>query len=78
MTTVEGSAMLELFVNPTYVVEVFLQQFAVLETSMFVVAQITLLSTEQKSLPMRNFVSKNAAKSTAGCKGVSSCLKKMH
>ena len=40
MTTVEGSAMLELFGNPTYVVEVFVQQFAVLETSMFVVAQI--------------------------------------
>ena len=39
MTTVEGSAMLELFVNPTYVVEVFVQQFAVLETSTFVVAQ---------------------------------------
>ena len=58
MTTVEESAMLELLVNPTYVVEVFVQQIAVLETSTFVVAQITLLSTEQKSLPMGNFVSK--------------------
>ena len=29
MTTVEGSAMLELFVNPTYVVGEFVQQFAV-------------------------------------------------
>ena len=43
MTTVERSAMLELFVNPTYVVEEFVQQFAVLETRMFVVAQIILL-----------------------------------
>ena len=73
MTTVEGSAMLELFVDPTYVVEVFVQQFAELEKSTFVVAQITLLSTEQKSLPMGNFVSKNEAKSRAGCEGVSSC-----
>ena len=43
MTTVERSAMLELFVNPTYVVEEIVQQFAVLETRMFVVAQIILL-----------------------------------
>ena len=43
MTTVEGSAMLELFVNPTYAVEEFVQQFAVLETSTFVVAQTILL-----------------------------------
>ena len=73
MTTVEGSAMLELFVDPTYVVEVFVQQFAELETSTFVVAQITLLSTERKSFPMGNFVSKNEAKSRAGCERVSSC-----
>ena len=55
MTTVEGSAMLELFVDPTYVVEVFVQQFAEPETSTFVVVQITLLSTEQKKFANRKF-----------------------
>ena len=47
MTTVEGSAVLELFVNPTCVVKVFVQQFAVLETSTFVVAQIILLGVKR-------------------------------
>ena len=31
MTTVEGSAMLEVFVKPTYVVEVFVQQLQFLK-----------------------------------------------